>query len=116
MKPHQMLPSEEMTESNESARAHGPAFRALPFQCQKRYLTEEGKQCGSLGPSTPIFSRMSEPTACRKAPCFTFFTSRHVPPAQRKTAQPTLPPQEGIATEPTIPRLPGPRKAPHKTW
>src|SRR6266511_176820 len=95
---------------------HAVAVKRVPFQCQMRDFHADGEQCGSSGRGAPTLSRMSEPTAERKAPLSRFITSCHVPAAKRNTAHPMLPPQPaGTAIDATMPWLSGPRKGPHST-
>ena len=90
--------------------------KRVPFQRQVRDLVPPvGKQCASPGRSTNCVSRMPVPTASRSAPLFRSMTSCQVAPDRRKTTQPAVLPQLGIASDATIAWLPGPAKAPQST-
>src|SRR5512132_3974212 len=59
---------------------------------------------------------MPPPTASRSAPLVRSRTICHLPPARRKTTQPAVLPQLGIASDATIAWLPVPTNAPQSTW
>src|SRR5437867_11570063 len=68
-------------------RFHGVALKRLPFQCQMRAFQADGAQGGSPGLGAPCVSRMSDPTAERKAPFGRFISSWHRPAAHLSSPQ-----------------------------
>ena len=94
-----------------------PEVRRVPFQRHVRDLVPPvGKQWASPGRNTNWVSRMPDPTASRSAPLFRVNTSCQVPAVRRKTTQPAVLPQLGIASDAAIAWLPGPANAPQSTW